>query len=85
MNIASEIRAEFDRIIKRNFGLPNALGAVRIEMAEKVLAYVDEAEARRCTCCQEPAFEINTDRADAKPYRLMEQARIDRLLFGVSQ
>lgn len=85
MNLASEIRAEFDRIIKRNFGLPNALGAVRIEVAEKVLAYVDEAEARRCTCCQEPAFEINTDRAETPAYAALRNASIDRMLFGVSQ
>lgn len=81
MTLADEIRAEFARIIQRNYGLPNALGAVRIETAEKVLAFVDEAESRRCTCSQDRGFEIPIHRTDARSYRAMEQARIDRMLF----
>lgn len=42
-----------------------------------------ETSAASCTCgAHERSFEIDTKRTDARPYLAMEQARIDRLLFG---
>ena len=64
MTLADEIRAETKRILKRNFGLPNELAAIRIATVQRLDAYVADAEDRAaaCTCTPVKGFEINTRR-----------------------
>ena len=59
MTLADEIRAETKRILKRNFGLPNELAAIRIATVQRIDAYVTEAEDRAaaCTCQPVPVFD----------------------------
>jgi hypothetical protein len=55
MTIANELRAETKRILKRNFGLPNELAAIKISTVARIDAYVTEAEDRAAACtCREP-------------------------------
>lgn len=55
-DLASEIRAETARIIKRHFGsVPDAIGAIRLSTVEKISAYVDAAEDRAASCVCQPA------------------------------
>jgi tetrahydromethanopterin S-methyltransferase subunit F len=55
MTIADEIRAETKRILKRNFGLPNELAAIKISTVARIDAYVTDAEDRAAACtCREP-------------------------------
>jgi hypothetical protein len=81
-DIAADLRDECARIIKRNFGIDRALGAIRIETVEALGAYIERSEEAKanCTCAPVGGFEIDTSR-DTPAYRAMEQARIDRLLF----
>ncbi len=62
MTLADEIRAETKRILKRNFGLPNELAAIRVSTVARIDAYVTEAEDRAaaCTCERVKGFQIDT-------------------------
>lgn len=68
MPIATELRAELARILKRHYGhVPDAIAAIRVATVEKIDAYVAGAEERlsACTCKPEPTFEI-PERDDGK-------------------
>ena len=82
MTLADEIRAETKRILKRNFGLPNELAAIKISTVARIDAYVTEAEDRAaaCTCQPVKGFEIDTKRAETPAYAAMRQAGVDRML-----
>ena len=75
MTLADEIRAETKRILKRNFGLPNELAAIKISTVARIDAYVADAEDRAAACtCREPAAYAIPTRRD-KPVHAMFLAR----------
>jgi hypothetical protein len=82
VTLADEIRAETKRILKRNFGLPNELAAIKIATVARIDAYVTEAEDRAaaCTCQPVKGFEIDTKRAETPAYAAMRQAGVDQML-----
>ncbi len=86
MTLAEEIRAETARIIKRNFGLPNELAAIRISTVQKIDAYVEDAQDKlsRCTCDHAPSFEIDT-RRDRPLHAMFLARRLDRMRMEDAQ
>ena len=82
MTLADEIRAETKRILKRNFGLPNELAAIRIATVQKIDAYVTEAEDRAaaCTCQPVKGFVIDTRRHNGPLDAQLTLARFKRMV-----
>ena len=79
MTLADEIRAETKRILKRNFGLPNELAAIRIATVQKIDAYVTEAEDRAAACtCREPEA-FNPFRRETRLDYNLKLARFKRM------
>jgi len=81
--LAAEIREAFAKIKRRYEGDHDAIAGIRVSHIKATESHIETLEARvsRCTCQEHAGFEINTDRTDARGYRALEQARIDRLLF----
>jgi hypothetical protein len=67
MNLASEIRASFAKIIDRYQHDHDALASMRVSHIRAVENHIDALEDRvaRCTCQQEQAFEPR-ERDDSK-------------------
>ncbi len=80
MTLAEEIRAETARIIKRNFGLPGELAAIKLATVQKIDAYVEDAQDKlaRCTCDHAPEFTIDT-RRDRPLHAMFIARRLDRM------
>ncbi len=80
MTLADEIRAETKRILKRNFGLPNELAAIKISTVAHIDAYVQDAEdhAAACTCREPEAFVIPT-RRDRPLHAMFIARRLERM------
>ena len=80
MTLADEIRAETKRILKRNFGLPNELAAIKISTVAHIDAYVQDAEDRAaaCTCRKPEAFVIPT-RRDKPVHAMFIARRLERM------
>ena len=80
MTLADEIRAETKRILKRNFGLPNELAAIRIATVQRIDAYVTEAEDRAAACtCQTPAAYAIPTRRDKPLHAMFIARRLERM------
>jgi hypothetical protein len=80
VTLAEEIRAETARIIKRNFGLPGELAAIKLATVQKIDAYVEDAQDKlaRCTCDHAPEFTIDT-RRDRPLHAMFIARRLDRM------
>lgn len=89
MNLAEEIRADFQKIKDRYLGLPDAIGSIRVSTIEKVERHMDNVAAelaaakanRLCAHC-DLFIEQHEIREVSAPHLAMEQARIDRLKEG---
>ena len=80
MTLADEIRAETKRILKRNFGLPNELAAIRIATVQKIDAYVQDAEDRAAACtCREPEAFVIPTRRDRPVHAMFLARRLERM------
>ena len=80
MTLADEIRAETKRILKRNFGLPNELAAIRISTVQRIDAYVQDAEDRAAACtCQTPAAYSIPTRRDKPVHAMLMARRLERM------
>ena len=80
MTLADEIRAETKRILKRNFGLPNELAAIRIATVQRIDAYVTEAEDRAAACtCREPEAFVIPTRRDKPLHAMFIARRLERM------
>jgi hypothetical protein len=81
VTLADEIRAETKRILKRNFGLPNELAAIKISTVARIDAYVADAEDRAaaCTCQPVKGFEIDTRRHNGPLDAQLTLARFKRM------
>lgn len=80
MTLADEIRAETKRILKRNFGLPNELAAIKISTVARIDAYVTEAEDRAAACtCREPEAFVIPTRRDKPLHAMFLARRLERM------
>ena len=80
MTLADEIRAETKRILKRNFGLPNELAAIKISTVARIDAYVADAEDRAAACtCETPAAYAIPTRRDKPVHAMLMARRLERM------
>jgi len=70
-DLGREVRAAVAAALKR-FG-ENDIAAVRVTDLRKIDQFINP---------EPDTFRIPTERCDARPYRALEQARIDRLAGG---
>lgn len=69
--LGNEVRAAVAKALRRFDG--HDIAAVKVSDLIKIDRLINPPVE---------GFEINTARTDARPYLALEQARIDRLLFG---
>lgn len=79
MTLADEIRAETKRILKRNFGLPNELAAIKISTVARIDAYVTHAEDRAAACTCQPVPVFNPFRRETRLDYDLKLARFKRM------
>jgi hypothetical protein len=80
VTLADEIRAETKRILKRNFGLPNELAAIRVSTVARIDAYVSDAEDRAAACtCETPAAYAIPTRRDKPVHAMLMARRLERM------
>jgi len=75
VNEETELGRECREVVRKalaRFG-ENDIAAFKVSDLRKLNTYLNPTPQ---------GFEINTARTDARPYLALEQARIDRLLFG---
>lgn len=73
-DLGNEVRAEIARILARYQDCD--LAGVKMSTIRKIDRLINP---------EPDTFRIPTERTDARPYLALEQARIDRLLFGEVQ
>ena len=79
-DIATDLRAELDRILARHYGgIPDAIAAIRVSTVARIDAYVTEAEDRAAACTCQPVPVFNPFRRETRLDYSLKLARFKRM------